>query len=300
MNRLLIITGPTGVGKTGFGIEVARKFNGEIISADSRQVYRGMDIVTGKDQELIKKAGIPVWLYDLINPDEPFSVSLWNQEARKAIADIHRRGKLPIIVGGTGLYIRSLTEDLKNIHIPPDLVLRQQLSVFSADELFSQLQQISPIRAKNLNSSDRLNLRRLIRTIEIAKYSKVKSPVTNIPSYLTLTLTLTAPIEILKQRISERVARRMSDGAVAEFNRLIARYPSTLPSFTACGYRALLKSSDPRDWFVSEIKYARSQLTWFKKYCPDHWVDSFLPDWEASSLKLVLNWYNSSTDASRN
>ena len=295
MTKLLIIAGPTGVGKTKFAVDAAHKFNGEIISADSRQVYRGMDIVTGKDKEQISASGIPVWLYDLVNPDENFSVSLWHQAADKAIADIHRRGKLPIIVGGTGLYIRSLTENLKNIHIPPDPVLRQQLSSLSIDELLSRLEQMNPISANSLNSSDRLNPRRLIRHLEIALYHKDQRPPLKLRGGLEgrYTIVLTAPLDILKQRISARVSSRLSQGAILELNHLITQYSSNLPAFTACGYRSLLISSDPDNWIRSEFQYARRQLTWFKKYCPENWIDTSLPGWEASSLKLIDNWYNS-------
>jgi tRNA dimethylallyltransferase len=106
-------------------------------------------------------------------------------------------------------------------------------------------------------------------------------------------LVLTAPIPVLKQRISARVSSRLSQGAILELNHLITKYPSNLPAFTACGYRSLLISSDPDNWIRSEFQYARRQLTWFKKYCPENWIDTSLPGWEASSLKLIDNWYNS-------
>lgn len=246
MHKLLIITGPTGVGKTKFAVTVARKFNGELISADSRQVYKGMDIVTGKDTDEISKSGIRVWLCDLIDPDEPFSVSLWHQAAVSAIADISGRGKLPIVVGGTGLYIRSLLENLETINIPVNFQLRHVLSNMSVSDLFVQLRHINPIKANSLNNSDRNNSRRLIRAIEIAGNSSNRTHIANSPNYLTLTLTLIAPIETLKQRISERVTRRISNGAVLELNRLITKYSSTLPSFTACGYQSLIKSPVPK------------------------------------------------------
>lgn len=163
----------------------------------------------------------------------------------------------------------------------------------SVSDLFVQLRHINPIKANSLNNSDRNNSRRLIRAIEIAGNSSNRTHIANSPNYLTLTLTLIAPIETLKQRISERVTRRISNGAVLELNRLITKYSSTLPSFTACGYQSLIKSPRPEDWIASEVKYAKAQLTWFRKYCPDNWIDISIPDWRDTALKLVKNWYNS-------
>jgi tRNA dimethylallyltransferase len=199
--KLLIICGPTGVGKTGLGLKLAREFNGEIVSADSRQVYRGMDVVTGKDvgnsefriqnpelqekvQRLIKqkiqvgiyKVGrVPIWGLDLVEPDEEFSVAVWRRVAREIVKDIWKRGKLPIVVGGTGLYLKALTEPLEEVEAPRDLKLRKVLKDKRVEELFNILEKEDPGKAKRMNESDRKNPRRLVRVLEIACFKSRKS-----------------------------------------------------------------------------------------------------------------------------
>ena len=158
MGKILIVCGPTATGKTALASQLAKKFDGELISADSRQVYRGMDVVTGKD-----RPDVPIWLYDVVNPDEEFSVSHWIKLARRAINDISKRGKLPIIVGGTGLYIHALLHPLETITIPPDRALREQLQEQSVKELQQMLTRGS------MNNSDWNNPRRLRNPDTIAQ-----------------------------------------------------------------------------------------------------------------------------------
>ena len=210
MNKVLIIAGQTATGKTSFAVELAKQFNGELISADSRMVYKGMDIITGKDRD---KIDVPIWLYDLVEPDEPFSVSAWRQKALEAISDISSRGKLPIVVGGTGLYLRSLIENLNTLDIPKDLELRNKnLSI-------SELQKmLKPELFAKLNDSDRVNPRRLIRYIEIAEYNKkTQRPPLGLRGGLGgryLSVTLLCNPNYLKHRISARVHQRISNGAI--------------------------------------------------------------------------------------
>jgi len=166
--KVLVVSGPTATGKTAFGLELAKELNGEIVSADSRQVYIGNDLETGKDLDLINKSGIKVWLINELNPGEEFSVSNWRKLANLAIEDILSRGKLPIVVGGSGLYIRALTENLLSVDIPRDMVLRKELKLKSASELFDYLKSVNSAKAKSMNNSDRKNPRRLIRAIEIS------------------------------------------------------------------------------------------------------------------------------------
>lgn len=168
MNKVLVICGPTATGKTSFALQMAKELNGELVSADSRQVYIGRDLETGKDLDLIKNSGIKIWLYDVVNPGEEFSVAIWRKLAHEAIADILSRGKLPIVVGGSGLYIRALTEDLSEVDISRNEKLRAELKNKSASELFDYLKNINLTKAMSMNNSDRKNPRRLIRAIEIS------------------------------------------------------------------------------------------------------------------------------------
>ena len=166
--KLLIICGPTATGKTALAAKLAKKFNGELISADSRQVYRGRDLETNKERPASPAGGpdVPIWLYDVVNSGEEFGVSQWVKLARLAIENIPKRNKLPIVVGGTGLYIKALLEPFETIDIPPDFKLRKKnLSV-------QQLQRMVP--RGNMNESDWNNPRRLIRKIEIGGKKRIK------------------------------------------------------------------------------------------------------------------------------
>ncbi|MBU2577644.1 tRNA (adenosine(37)-N6)-dimethylallyltransferase MiaA, partial [Patescibacteria group bacterium] len=218
MNRLLVICGPTATGKTSLGISLAKKFNGEIISADSRQVYRGMDIITGKDiPEFSNKKGqevgyyeingIKIWLYDVIRPDQRFNVADYYELAWKVIKDIWDRGKLPIIVGGTGFYIKTLLERIGTMGIGPDWELRDQLSHHSIASLLDTLEKLDPERSRRMNESDRSNPRRLVRAIEVATKLKTKNLKLKTKNLKLdyLLIGLTAPNEILYKRIDQRV-----------------------------------------------------------------------------------------------
>jgi len=291
MNKILVIAGQTATGKTNFAVEVAKKFNGELISADSRQVYKGMDIVTGKDKNLIKE--VPIWLYDLINPNEPFSVSLWHEKAMEAVTDIASRGKLPIVVGGTGLYLRSLINNLDQIVIPPNPEIRQKLAHKSVSELFTQLSKLDPIKANCLNNSDRHNPRRLIRAIEIELSPEISPKKES--KYLILTLTLTCSNNILKLRISDRVMKRIQYGAMTELQQLSSVFNLQSSGFSACGYKSLLKSQDPKVWIRSECQYARRQLIFFKKYLPENHFDISESQWSEQALDIIRAWINNSS-----
>ena len=163
--KIIVILGPTASGKSGLAVKLAKKIDGEIISADSRQVYKGMDIGTGK---IIKKEmfGIPHYLLDIKNPKKQFTVMEFKKLAEKKIAEILKKKKIPIICGGTGFYINSVVDDIDFPEIKPDKKLRKELEKKPTEELFKILKKLNPTRAKNIDSK---NKRRLIRAIEIAR-----------------------------------------------------------------------------------------------------------------------------------
>jgi tRNA dimethylallyltransferase len=264
MNKLLIVCGPTATGKTALAATLAKKFNGELVSADSRQVYRGMDIVTGKD-----RPDVPIWLYDVVNPGEEFSVSQWVKLARSAITDIHKRNKLPIVVGGTGLYINALIHPFETIDIPPNKSLRKKLQKLSV----SGLQAMIP--RDDMNQSDWNNPRRLIRKIEIAQ-SKIRIR-RQAHQYDYLIIGLTAPKPVLRKLITERLKERIRKGMEAEVASLLARYNRNLPSMSAIG--------------LNEHAYARRQMTWFKKQPSIHWFDIIQSEYTGDVTELVAGWY---------
>lgn len=263
MNKLLVICGPTATGKTALAVSLAKQFNGELVSADSRQVYRGMDIVTGKD-----RPDVPVWLYDVADPDEEFSVSQWVKLARVAIADIQKRNKLPIVVGGTGLYIKALLYPFDTIDVPPNMRLRKKLQTMSVRELQAM------VSRGDMNQSDWNNPRRLIRKIEIASSPKKSLQGESLKAFI---IGLTAPLPILYQRIDKRFENRMRAGLEAETASLLARFRRDLPSMSAIG--------------LNEHAYARRQLTWFKKQKGIHWFDITETGIIGKIVSVVRAWY---------
>lgn len=284
MHHILIISGPTATGKTSLALFLAKKFNGDLISADSRQVYKGLDIITGKDippgfvpspakgrdrERFYSDSRTRIYGYDLVTPDQDWNAALFQKYALETIADIHVRGKLPIIVGGTGLYLRSLTDQLS--FPPPDEKLRHQLASLSLAELQSKLKSLDPDRFSRLNHSDVNNPRRLIRHIEIATQTKSKK---NSPSpkvgegrvrYDILHLNLTSPLSALEPKIRSRVIARLDADPRAELN--------TLPKSPPLGFNQLssyYQGKITRDqlidlWVTAERQYAKRQLTWFGK-----------------------------------
>lgn len=277
--KVLVILGPTAVGKSDLAVELAKQYNGEVISADSRQVYTGLNIGTGK---ITKKEmrGVPHHLLDVMNPKKVFSVELWKQQAEVAIKDIISRGKLPIICGGTGFYIQSIVDNITLPDVPANPTLRKELSLKSTDELFKILKKLDPNRAKNIDSKNPV---RLIRAIEIAqtlgkvpKVKKVKS------SYEFIQIGLTLPSSVLHERIHTRMISRMKKGMVAEAEKLHASGLS-YKRMEALGleYRSLslyLQKKISKKELASQIElgniqYARRQMQWFKRDVRIKWFE---------------------------
>lgn len=332
MDRLLVICGPTATGKTSLGINIAKKFNGEIVSADSRQVYIGMDLGTGKDKPQLsifnyqfsigeKQIGyynfdsIPVWMLDIVKPNQEFSVADYIEIASKIIKDIQERNKLPIIVGGTGLYIKALIDGIETIGIPPDWELRKNLEKKSVDELFEMLSGINSQKAGLMNSSDRRNPRRLIRAIEIAlgiqkskvKIQKFNSKIKN--NSKILFIGLQADYKFLYGRVDKRIKEQIKLGAENEIKRLIRQgYDWKLPSMSAMGYgvwKPYFEKKENKEqivtkWKYSEHNYIRRQMTWFKKDPRVNWFDISQKDWLGKVEELSNNWYNSKSDDAKN
>ena len=298
MNRLVIVVGPTAGGKTAVAVALAKKFNGELVSADSRQVYRGMDIGTGKDTESLH--GIAMWMYDVVNPDEQFSVSQYQTKAQTHIEDIRKRNKLPIVVGGTGLYIQSLVESIPTGHVKPNEALRKKLRHYSLEKLQMLLQKEFSGVWETLNFSDRQNPHRLIRKIELGR-----SGVTAIakPSFHESDICwigLTAPFSSLYQRIDKRVEKRVEQGAVDEVHSLNTKgYGWELASMSALGYREWKEYFDGnatkkdviQKWKYDEHGYARRQMTWFKRNKDIRWFDSTRKGFLEKIESVVGAWY---------
>jgi tRNA dimethylallyltransferase len=321
MNKLLVICGPTATGKTGLGIKLAKKYNGELVSADSRQVYQGMDIITGKDRPKETR----IWLYDVAEPNQKFSVADYYDLAWKAINDIWKRGKLPILVGGTGFYLKAVLEGIGTMGIGPDWKLRSKLSNYQINELQIYLKKMDRKRWERMNESDRKNPRRLIRAIEIAMQVKsshskgiptgklkVQSDNSKFKSFDKLLIGLTAPLGVLYKRIDERVEERVKMGAEKELKRLIEKgyHWDNSVLGTTIGYQEwrdffegkASKEEVIQRWKYDEHKLARRQMTWFKKVlrhpstplrvkAQGKWFEIDKEGWQEEVEKLVGSWY---------
>ncbi len=320
MNHLLIIAGPTATGKTKLGLKLAQKFDGEILSADSRQVFQGMDIGSGKDlppnlkpQTSALKAmdtqitfynhnHIKLWGYNLVRPDQEFSLAHFQRFASVIVPHLHSRNKLPIIVGGTGLYLKSFSHHLSTTHIPPNIKLRAKLDQYSTSQLQSQLKNINPSKYNSMNHSDQNNPRRLIRAIEI---SLSPTPSTNATSFSQyphqLWIGLKAPLTTLDQQVKQNIITR-SRQLTSEIHRLENLYPQFwhTPAASALGYRQWHQFLTGRitqrkalgNWITAETQYLRRQLTWFKQQSQIHWFDISTPDWQPQVDRLVEDWYS--------
>jgi tRNA dimethylallyltransferase len=281
--KVLIVCGPTATGKTALAAKLAKQFSGEIISADSRQVYQEMDIVTGKD----RPRGVTILGYDLVKPDENFSVAHFIDFAVPQIKALVKKRKLPIVVGGTGLWLKALVEPIETIAVSPNPQLRKNLKDFSAGKLFKLLKELNSVRAKNMNHSDRNNPRRLIRAIEVTK-SRPAGKVKNLNNMDVYWVGLTASLKILDDKIEKRVRQRLKLGAIKEWEKLTKTYSQKLPSMSALGYQQL---PDIKKWITAEKQYLRRQITWFKKMPYIHWFDLAKDNWTNDVVRRVRSWY---------
>jgi len=303
MNKLLIISGPTATGKTNLAIKLAKKYHGELISADSRQIYQGLDLGTGKDHP----QNIKIHLIDLITPDQSFSVAQYQKLAFQKISQIHKKNKLPIIVGGTGQYIDAIVNPNKSTYsIKPNNFLRFFLGKLSTSTLQKIYRFLDKKNFDNLNNSEKHNPHRLIRKIEIKLTGRdvINHVSTNKPNFNILHLSLTAPTSYLYPRIDTRVEKRLKLGLLNEIKKLLKKYSFSDPGFNTLAYKefrpyfvethhdaSLLKNCQKK-WAFDEHAYARRQLTWFKKQKNIIFIDISKPKYLSQILTKVNKWYN--------
>ena len=318
MQKLLVICGPTASGKTDLALRLAEKFEGEIVSADSRQVYKYMDIGTGKDvpedfwMETSKihfqgkkvpyytNGKTRIWGYDLVHPREEFSVAQYTDVAHAIISHIQKEGKLPIVVGGTGLYIRSVVDGIGTAAVPKDDLLREKLERFSVEDLQRELKGLDPGRYEAMNFSDRKNPRRLIRAIEIVSFGG-SLVVPESPKYEVLMIGLKVEKDVRDERINLRVEKRMREGMRDEITSLLEKGVKwNMQSMSSIGYKQWYKyfkgeeafSDVSRNWKLAERKYAKRQMTWFKKDERVQWFSATDENYVKKIVKLVQTWHN--------
>ncbi len=281
--KVLVIAGPTASGKTSIGVECAKLFNGEIISADSMQIYKGMDINTAKVTEE-EMQGIPHYMLDVVTPDQPYSVSEYRDAARKHIDDILSRGKLPIIVGGTGLYIRGILYDYNYSNAIKDDSIRQKYENILAEKgveyLHDLLKQVDPESAANIHPN---NTKRVIRALEIFDTTGSKKSVQqDIKQHYDYTMVvLDIPREKLYERVNKRVDIMLEQGGLAEAEHFIKTLPKDCQSMQAIGYKEFMPYFDHTktlEQVCDDLRqftrnYAKRQITYFKGFENAVWLD---------------------------
>ena len=271
---MIIVTGQTATGKTKLALELAEKHNGQLVNFDSRQIYKYLDIITGKDLPKSK-----VCLYDIVTPDQYFSSFDFVRLVSPVIKDIEKRGKIPILVGGTYLYLKHLLYGIDDPGGPPNFKLRGKLNTKSVDYLQKTLLKLNKKVFENLNHSDQLNPRRLIRKIEIEKDLKKNSkknpidqigPTSQISQFIGLKYK---DKSALRKVIVKRVVERLKNGAFDEVKKVLKMgYKETDPGMKTIGYQQIIKylkgeftkEKALEDWVNKEIQYAKRQLTFMK------------------------------------
>lgn len=289
--KIVVICGPTATGKTNLALKLARKFKGEIISADSRQVYKELDIGSGrgrpdknvmveKDGTWIEK-GTPIHLYNLLKPSEQITVIHFMNVALTKIDEIVKRGKIPLLVGGTGFYINAILGDTEIEDIPPNPNLRKALELLSQSKLEEKLTYLSPAVA---TQTDLKNKRRVIRAIEREEYRKEHPELKTTSDHVILNplmIGLTAEATILNQRIDERTEQMLKEGLLDEVKLVLLKYGPEAPALDAIGYRQFLPyllGEQSLDQAIlakntAEHQYAKRQMTWFKRDERIKWFD---------------------------
>ncbi|MBU0629559.1 MAG: tRNA (adenosine(37)-N6)-dimethylallyltransferase MiaA [Candidatus Margulisbacteria bacterium] len=299
---MLYLFGPTAVGKTSLSIELAKQINGEIISADSMQVYRGMDIGTAKPTAE-ERQGVPHHLIDIRDPGDEWTVSDFVGECSRISAEVKRKGKTPIIVGGTGLYLWSLIEGFAFPITPSDKELRARLETIPTTTLYSQLSTIDPVAAAKIHLNDKKRLTRALEVFELTgqpiselQKLRIEEPQRSVTVSKYNLFCLTLPREQLYERINQRVDRMIACGLIAEVKSLLAKgYKRELPALQGLGYKEVidyLNGGYPTEAaMIEELKkrtrnFARRQLTWFRRFKGTIWLDA---QDQSAALKAISN-----------
>jgi len=302
---LVIILGPTAVGKTAISIEIAKRLNGEIISADSMQIYKYMDIGTAKPS-IEEREGVPHHLLDVVYPDEPFNVSLYKDLATKTIKEIYSRGKLPIVAGGTGLYINSLIYPLDFTDAHEDKEYREKLEKEAEEKgkdwLYNKLKLVDPETAKRLHPND---VRRIIRALEV--YHITGKPMSEYygrdlrknHQYSIVLIGLTMERNKLYDRINKRVDIMVENGLVDEVKWLMEKgYDRNLNSMQGLGYKEIIQYLLGRRTLEEAIyilkrdtrRFAKRQLTWFRRLTHVNWLEVDTFEDKEELIKHICDW----------
>ena len=301
--KVIVICGPTASGKTKLSIEIAKKINGEIVSADSMQIYKDMTIGTAKPTPE-EMQGIKHYLIDFVSPNQRYSVADYNKDALKAIDEIIKKGKTPIVVGGTGLYVNSLIYGIEYSDIEVDLEYREKLEEIAKlegiEKLYDMAKEIDPEAIKNISKNDQ---KRICRILEIYhatgknKTEQEKESRKNGPKYQYLLYGITMDREKLYDRINKRVDIMINDGLIEEVQNVVKKYDEFPTAMQGLGYKEVveyLNGITTKEEMIEKIKmetrrYAKRQLTWFKKCENIKWINGL--DDIQNNIKIILEEY---------
>lgn len=295
--KIVVICGPTASGKTALGIQVAQQANGEIISSDSMQIYKDMDIGTAKPTEE-ERAQAVHHLVDFVSPDERYSVADFKKDATEKIEDILSRGKLPIIVGGTGLYVNSLIHNIEYKEEITDIEYRNELEKVDLETLYKQAMEIDPEAAARVSQNDRKRITRILEIYHTTGKTKTKMEAESRQEvkYDYKIFVLTPERDKLYERINLRVDLMMQAGLVGEVRELLKKYKEFPTAMQGLGYKEVKEYLDgeiTEEEMIEKIKqesrhYAKRQLTWFRQYKDATWLDTF----DKNNVNIILEQLN--------
>ncbi|MEA2113238.1 MAG: tRNA (adenosine(37)-N6)-dimethylallyltransferase MiaA [Patescibacteria group bacterium] len=299
-NKLIVILGPTASGKTNLAIKLAKEFSGEIVSADSRQVYREMNIGTdkiipdNKSSLVITAEGIPHYLIDIIEPDKKFTLAQYKQLAVKKIKDIQKKGKIPFLVGGTGLYIQAIVDNLQIPKTKPGKKMRNKLEKMANKKLFERFKKLDPVGAALIDAN---NKRRLVRALEVClitgkPFSQQRKK--GKPLFDVLQIGIKPDKEKLEGKINQRADKMLKAGLIEEVEKLVKKYGSKLYSMDSIGYQEIilyLQEKISLEQAKNLIKihtrqYAKRQMTWFKRDKRIRWIKNY-PEAKKLAIKFL-------------
>lgn len=297
-DKIIVICGPTASGKTSLGINLANKINGEIISADSMQIYKDFSIGSSKPTEEERRQA-PHHLIDFVDADKRYSVADYKEDCQKAIEDILSRGKVPIIVGGTGLYIDAIIYNIKYLQINTDYTYRKELEDIPLEDLYKRAMEIDPKAMEKISSNDRKRISRILEIYHLTGNNKTELEAESIGEeiYDFRTFVLNWPREILYERVNSRVDKMIEQGLVDEVKGVFKKYKDLPTSMQALGYKEIKLYLDgiiTLDEAIELIKtesrhYAKRQLTWFRKYEDAIWLEGGNDDLNAN---IIMENYN--------
>ncbi|MEK7528732.1 MAG: tRNA (adenosine(37)-N6)-dimethylallyltransferase MiaA [Patescibacteria group bacterium] len=280
---LVVLLGPTASGKTQLSLDLASLFDGEIISADSRQVYRQMDIGTDK-VPLEKRKIVPHHMIDIVDPDERFTTADYKQMTEKTIDEVLAKKRIPFLVGGTGLYLRTITQNFSLAGESQNLEIRkkleEELNALGGKVLHDRLRELDPAAADKVHPNNRHHLLRALEIVMLTGKPKSAAAGTSESKYDVLKIGLSVPRDELYRRINERVDEQIKNGLVEETKKLLEKYPATLQSMQTLGYSEIVQYLNGEltlEQAIAFIKqntrhFAKRQTTWFRKEADVHWL----------------------------